>query len=104
MLVGLIYLSDRAESLGHLDRCAQQFEDFCGGRLGRDCPPSWKGWRANSTIQSERKEKLHQVAFLRAAEVETEEGIVVIHHVTERREPTVVIEASLLMAPKAGQG
>jgi hypothetical protein len=25
----VIHLSDRAESLGHLDRCAQQFEDFC---------------------------------------------------------------------------
>jgi hypothetical protein len=24
-----IHLSDRAESLGHLDRCAEQFEDFC---------------------------------------------------------------------------
>lgn len=24
-----IHLSDRVESLGHLDRCAQQFEDFC---------------------------------------------------------------------------
>ena len=24
-----IHLEDRAESLGHLDRCAQQFEDFC---------------------------------------------------------------------------
>lgn len=24
-----IHLSDRAESLGHLDRCSQQFEDFC---------------------------------------------------------------------------
>lgn len=24
-----IHLSDRAESLGHLERCAQQFEDFC---------------------------------------------------------------------------
>jgi len=25
----VIHLSDRAETLGHLDRCAQQFEDFC---------------------------------------------------------------------------
>lgn len=24
-----IHLSDRAESLGHLERCARQFEDFC---------------------------------------------------------------------------
>jgi organic hydroperoxide reductase OsmC/OhrA len=25
----VIHLSDRAEALGHFDRCAQQFEDFC---------------------------------------------------------------------------
>jgi hypothetical protein len=58
-------------------------------------------WWVDSTIQSDRKEELHQVALLRVGEIETEEGIVVIHHVIERRKPTVVIEAPLLVSPQA---
>src|SRR5687767_11773684 len=58
---------------------------------------------ARDRRQSERKEELHEVALLLVGEAETEEGIVVIHHVIELRKPAVVVEASLLVSPQAGQ-
>src|SRR5262249_29954529 len=56
-----------------------------------------------SAFTSQRPEVLHQVLLLLVGEVEVLEGVVVVHHRQQRLEPTVVVEAALVMRPQAAQ-
>ena len=92
-----------ARSPGPLPANDQRAHLRCPRRCRSSLPTSHSA-TGGLTIQSDRKEELHQVALLCGGEVETEQGIVVIHDVVECRKPTVVIETSLLVSPQASQG
>src|SRR5690242_19424960 len=51
----------------------------------------------------ERLQVLHQRALLRVAEGQPEGLVVVVDHVAERLEPSVVLEAARLVRPEAAQ-
>src|SRR5262245_60069085 len=52
-----------------------------------------------SIRRSDPLQVLHQIALLRIAESQVELPIVVIHHVKQRGESAVVVEATLLVCP-----
>ena len=49
--------------------------------------------------RSDPLQVLHQIALLRIAESQVELPIVVIHHLEQRGESPVVVEAALLVCP-----
>src|SRR5690606_20161561 len=73
-------------------------------RLHRVAPPGRVGAVLESCgTRSERLQILDQIRFLTLAEAESEESVVVVDDVGERREAAVVIEAALRVRPEALQ-
>src|SRR5262249_46755848 len=54
--------------------------------------------------QSNSFQVLDQILLVGIAELQVELGIVVIHHVQQRGEPSIMVESTLLMRPQARQG
>src|ERR1043166_3834041 len=54
-------------------------------------------------VPSQREQVLHQVVLLGGGQVQVEHVVVVLHHCLEGREPAVVVEAALLVAPQPSQ-